>query len=476
LQGVQGSSGITVVDDTTTNATRYIVFEDQTSGVSDTNYVSSTKFAFNPLSGNVGIGLTNPTEKLDISGNLKVSGSITGSSSFTLPKGKGIKWNNPAINEDVEVINDVSLYLSGISTFVDGPVLIGSGNSTTTAEQRLQVTGGTYISGNLGIGNTNSTSKLGVVGDGLFTGVVTSTTFIGQVSSGVGTITNLSSTNGTITIINSTSGIITNLSGTIGTITTLNSTNGTITNLSGTIGTVTTLNSTTGTVTNLSGTQLSYSGVSTFSNGPVLIGSGTSTGTLTQRLQVTGNAYISGNLGIGTTNPTQELDIANDMRLRGGLYDSNNIVGTAGSVLTSTGIGVSWAPAGSGAGLAARTIVTGITTQLVSNGIGNTDITGFKTYGLLKVGVSTAAWIRLYTDSTSRTNDALRSIEVDPDSGSGVLAEVITAGISTVKITPFVVGFNDDSPATNVIYASVKNLSGISTSITIDLTILQLEG
>jgi len=50
---------------------------------------------------------------------------------------------------------------------------------------------------------------------------------------------------------------------------------------------------------------ISASGVSTFTNGPILVGSGTSTGTATQRLQVTGGVYVSGNLGIGTTNPTR---------------------------------------------------------------------------------------------------------------------------------------------------------------------------
>ena len=49
--------------------------------------------------------------------------------------------------------------------------------------------------------------------------------------------------------------------------------------------------------------QLSVSGVSTFTNGPVIVGAATSTGTATQRLQVTGGAYVSGSLGIGTTNP-----------------------------------------------------------------------------------------------------------------------------------------------------------------------------
>ena len=60
--------------------------------------------------------------------------------------------------------------------------------------------------------------------------------------------------------------------------------------------------------TTFSGTVNSV-GVSTFTNGPVLIGSGTSTGTASQRLQVTGGAYFSGNIGVGTTNPDQIFTI-----------------------------------------------------------------------------------------------------------------------------------------------------------------------
>jgi hypothetical protein len=63
--------------------------------------------------------------------------------------------------------------------------------------------------------------------------------------------------------------------------------------------------------TNLSSQTLNVTGISTFSNNPVLIGSGTSTGTTSQPLQVTGGAYISGNLGIGSTNPTSLLTVKN---------------------------------------------------------------------------------------------------------------------------------------------------------------------
>ena len=62
-----------------------------------------------------------------------------------------------------------------------------------------------------------------------------------------------------------------------------------------------------GSTTNIVGSALSISGISTFTNGPVLIGGGTFTGTASQSLQVTGissNVYIGGGLGVGVTNNT----------------------------------------------------------------------------------------------------------------------------------------------------------------------------
>ena len=52
---VSGGSTITVADDTTTNATRYIVFEDVTSGTVSTVNVSSTKLIFNPSTGTLSV-------------------------------------------------------------------------------------------------------------------------------------------------------------------------------------------------------------------------------------------------------------------------------------------------------------------------------------------------------------------------------------------------------------------------------------
>ncbi len=143
------------------------------------------------------------------------------------------------------------------------------------------------------------------------------------------------------------------------------------------------------------------------------------------------------------------------------------------NVVASAGIAT---VTGSGGGAQSRNIVSGVTTSIANLGIGNTDIIGQKSYALMKVGLSTTGWIRLYTDSTSRLNDVSRSVGEDPAPGSGVIAEVVTTGISTQQmVTPFAMGGNMDEPVTNKIYVAIQNLSGSTQTITANLTILQLE-
>ena len=94
----------------------------------------------------------------------------------------------------------------------------------------------------------------------------------------------------------------------------------------------------------------------------------------------------------------------------------------------------------------------------------------------MKVGLSTNSWFRLYTDSTSRANDSSRSVGEDPTAGSGIIAEIVTTGVSTTQIiSPFILGGNLNDPADNNMYVSIKNLSGVTTTITAELTILKLE-
>jgi len=92
----------------------------------------------------------------------------------------------------VNIVDDSqNLRITGLSTFTNGPVLIGAATSTGTATQRLQVTGGGYFSGDVGLGTTNPTSKLHISG--------------GDVTLGVG-VTITGATNGSL-IINSTRSI-----------------------------------------------------------------------------------------------------------------------------------------------------------------------------------------------------------------------------------------------------------------------------
>ena len=78
-------------------------------------------------------------------------------------------------------------------------------------------------------------------------------------------------------------------------------------------GSVTLTSATLPAVTNISATRVNVSGASTFTSGPVLIGSGTSTGTASQPLQVTGGTYVSGAVGIGTTNPQEKIHLTNSL-------------------------------------------------------------------------------------------------------------------------------------------------------------------
>ena len=64
--------------------------------------------------------------------------------------------------------------------------------------------------------------------------------------------------------------------------------------------------------------------------------------------------------------------------------------------------GVVTASSFSGETLKSRAYVHGTTGSLAVNATNNLSIIGHKSYALLNVGVSTAAWVRLYTDSDSR--------------------------------------------------------------------------
>tara|TARA_Y200000002_G_scaffold258909_1_gene214689 strand:+ start:247 stop:3111 length:2865 start_codon:yes stop_codon:yes gene_type:complete len=122
-----------------------------------------------------------------------------------------------------------------------------------------------------------------------------------------------------------------------------------------------------------------------------------------------------------------------------------------------------------------RTTANVTTGSIANNSSTDATITGFKTYALYKIQTTAASWVRLYTDTASRTADASRTQGVDPAPDAGVVAEIITTGADTVLMSPFVGGFNNESSPTTDIPIRVTNLSGGSTTFTITLTLLRLE-
>ncbi len=94
-------------------------------------------------------------------------------------------------------------------------------------------------------------------------------------------------------------------------------------------------------------------------------------------------------------------------------------------------------------------------------------------YALLKVETSHACWLTLYTDTTSRTNDASRTQVTDPSPGSGVIAEVITENAESQLITPGVIGFN--AVGGSQTYGKLVNNSGTQVNLQVTLTFVPLE-
>ena len=134
--------------------------------------------------------------------------------------------------------------------------------------------------------------------------------------------------------------------------------------------------------------------------------------------------------------------------------------------------GSAWVNTTNSAGLQSRTTVSA-TNSIAANGIANIAMTTPKTYALLSIETSHAAWVTLYSDSASRTADSSRNETTDPVAGSGVLAEVITSGSTTQLITPASVCFN--SAGANTTYLKIVNKSGSTANVQVTLTFVALE-
>jgi len=126
-------------------------------------------------------------------------------------------------------------------------------------------------------------------------------------------------------------------------------------------------------------------------------------------------------------------------------------------------------------GLESRTTAQATANSLNNGSSADLTISAAKTYALHAIQTSDAAWVTLYTDTTSRTNDAARNETTDPLPGAGVIAEVITSDGSKQRITPGTIGYNDDGTPTTNAYIKVVNKSGNTANITVTLYFVKLE-
>ena len=261
----------------------------------------------------------------------------------------------------------------------------------------------------------------------------------------------------------------------------------------------------------INATNLVVSGVSTFNNNVIIDGSGDirfeGTGDLrlgdSNALYVgTGSdlqIYHNGQDSVIRDNGTGDLNLITDSNIWMGpigagntsakftpggaselYYSGNKKIETTNTGSVVTGILTATSFSGDGSSLTgpSRSDVSAATGSIGIGTTTNISITAHKSYGLLKVGISSAAWVRLYVDEASRTSDANRSYLVDPAAGSGLIAEVRTetTGISTFLMTPGVIGWNNDVSVGSTVYAAVTNNETEAANITVTLSVVRIEG
>ena len=218
-----GVNAFNVVNQDLTSSPVYPTFANST-GVTSIG-IAPTEIGYVPTSGNLGIGSTNPTAKLNVVGNAIFTGIITarkfvGDIEATGPTSiisatnlyvsgigtiDGVTISNGIVTSTQPGVTTVKYYgdgsnLIGVNAFnviqqdiTSSPVFPTFANSTGVSSIGIAPTQIGYVpaSGNLGIGSTNPTAKLQVVGNVLVSGVTTARQFVGDVNAGIATINKL---------------------------------------------------------------------------------------------------------------------------------------------------------------------------------------------------------------------------------------------------------------------------------------------
>lgn len=126
------------------------------------------------------------------------------------------------------------------------------------------------------------------------------------------------------------------------------------------------------------------------------------------------------------------------------------------------------------AGGVSRVSETKVTASIANSTTGNIQFTTLgKSFAIQKVTAEKESWIRIYSDTASRSADASRTQGTDPADGSGVIAEFIATSANTVfKVTPAIYGWLDGETEVPV---AVQNNSGGTTTTSVTIQVLKIE-
>ena len=146
----------------------------------------------------------------------------------------------------------------------------------------------------------------------------------------------------------------------------------------------------------------------------------------------------------------------------------NTSTASTGEVLSWNGSDYDWVAQSSGGGGGASRNSETLTIGSIASGVTTTGTITLPKSGVMisihPVG-DASGWLRLYTRSDLASADASSARTQDPDSGSGVILETITSGISTVYLSPQTIFANaEDTPINTFNYRFTKDGSaGITT-------------